>query len=116
MKIGILGVGFTSVFVLTVSIIMSLGRDNTEYEQLSEIVEIVIYQSLKEGIENSKDPGDVFIYNLEVPLYGDEYTVSIWESDYEKGILSVSVQLVYKNMGKLRTVEVSRTVVVEEIM
>ncbi len=116
MKIGILGAGFFSIFILAVIIVMSLGRDNTEYEQLSEAVEIAIYQSLKEGVENSEDPGSAFVYNLEILLRGEEYKVTILESDYERGILSVEVELEYSNMGKMRTIDVSRTVVVEAIM
>lgn len=116
MKIGILGVGFFTVFVLTIMIVMSLGRDNTEYEQLSEAVEVSVYQSLKEGVENREEPGELFYYNLETLLHGEEYTVTILKSDYEKGILSVSVELVYQNIGKTRTIEVNRTVIVEEII
>lgn len=68
MKIGIVGFGFFSVMILAVAIVMSLGKDNRENERLAEVVELVIYQSLDEGIERIEDPGEIFMDNIEAVL------------------------------------------------
>lgn len=113
MKIGIVGFGFFSVIILAVVIVMSLGKDNRENERLAEVVELVIYQSLTEGVERVEDPGEIFVDNIEAVLSEEEYSVTIIASDCEKGILSVLVELGYSNMGKERTTEVIRTVIYE---
>lgn len=113
MKIAITGTGFFLIFILTVAIVMSLGKDNTEYEKLTDAVELAAYQSLKEGVEWKTDPGDLFVENIEVLLDEDCYVVTIIASDYEKGILSVEVEITYENMGKSREVKVERTVIFE---
>lgn len=113
MKLTIIGTGLLSVFILTICIVMSLGKDNTENEKLAEVVEVAIYQSLQEALENKSDPGEEFKENIDVLMTEDSYSVTILESDYAKGILSVSVEISYKNMGKNRTTEVKRTVIYE---
>lgn len=114
MKVAVTGIGFFTIFILTISIIMSLGKDNREYSKLTESVEVAVYQSLQEGILRKVDPGEVFDVNLQVLLSDEDYTFTIIESDLNKGILSVSVELFYTNMGKSRSVEVMRTVIYEQ--
>ncbi len=116
MKVAMTGLGVFTLLILVVSIVMALGKDNRESERLAEVVELVVYQSLQEGIEKKEDPGELFLINLELLLEDEAYNVVIQKSDYEKGILSVEVELFYNNMGKARSIEVERTVVWERII
>lgn len=109
----IVGFGFFMTSILSIMVVMVIGKDTRESEKLAEAVEIAVYQSLQEGIDKQMDPGDLFYINLELLLTEDVYIVTIKESNTEKGILSVKVEMAYENMGKARTVEVERTVIYE---
>lgn len=92
---------------------MALGRDNTQKNTLTEAVELAMYQSLEEGVGTHQDPGTLFECNLGILLAEDTYSITIFASDYEEGILSAEVVLTYENFGYERTASVVRSVVYE---
>lgn len=113
MKQAIWGLGLFIIVTFTIMIVMALSKKNIEYSKLVESVEVAAYQSLVEAIDHQEDPGTLFAINLEKIVGDDEVIITILESDYEKGILSISVEKNYINMGKSQSIQVKRTVIYE---
>lgn len=113
MKQAIVGIGFLVITILTVLIVMALGKENTEENLLEESVEVAIYQSLEEGMQLGADPGELFCVNLSRLIDEDSVNIEIVASDAENGILSVVVCKEYHNFGYEREIQVVRTVIYE---
>lgn len=113
MKQVIVGMGFLVIAVLTLLILMALGKENTKENILTQSVELAMYQSLEEAIINNLDPGELFETNLSKILGEAEIYIEIHESSVEKGILSVTVKEIYKSFGAENDLYVTRTVIYE---
>ncbi|MFI3208294.1 MAG: hypothetical protein R3Y40_04095 [Eubacteriales bacterium] len=113
MKQAIVGFGLFIIVILVVSSVMALGKENTEQNTFVQSVELAVYQSLEEAMAINEDPGQLFEVNLNKLVDADLTEITIHESDYDKGILSVTVEKTYNNFGQERCLSVTRTVIYE---
>lgn len=113
MKQIVVGFGFFMIVVLTMAIVMAVSKESIKKNELEQSVELAVYQSLQEGIENKVDPGMLFESNLLTILSDNLLDITIVASDYEKGILSVLVQETFVNLKREKVINVERTVIYE---
>lgn len=130
--------GILIISLLMVFSIVSMNIDQTKKNDLEENTKVAIYQTLKECEDDEQWPGianeyadvrenlsrgfskdDVimnerFKENLQLLLKrNDKVQVKIVESDRARGILRVITKSTYSNLGKKRTVQTDKTVVMD---
>ncbi len=113
MKQAINTLGMVLLLVTLLAGVMKSGGQDIDQVELERVVNIVTYQTLKNGMEFGIDMKEEFSQQMERYFSKEELDIRFVTCDWEMGILSVEVELKREILG-VETVIVARCTTIYE--